>query len=225
MGKYQNSPSLRKIICLANSWKLKERCIAGIDRETGQWIRPVCDSLYPKDGRIPDTVRLINCQEPKLLDILEIPLDNQGNDFGFEPENRSVLPGQWKRLGTAEVRDLYKYYRDFDYILHNCAKYVYPSFLNQLNPDCRHTLQLVRTKSFRISGHYNHWRGTVESTNGCYLDRAKITDPVLLKKLDLGHQPSNSCWVTVSLSLPWLPPDWEEGEAPCWKLIAGVIEV
>ncbi|WP_255532405.1 hypothetical protein [Microcoleus sp. LEGE 07076] len=30
--------------------------------------------------------------------------------------------------------------------------------------------------------------------------------------------------VTVSLSMPWLPDDWE-GDDPCWKLIAGVIEL
>jgi len=28
----------------------------------------------------------------------------------------------------------------------------------------------------------------------------------------------------VSLSMPWRPDDWE-GDDPCWKLIAGVIEL
>jgi hypothetical protein len=29
-----------KIICLANSWKHGERCIAGINPDTKKWIRP-----------------------------------------------------------------------------------------------------------------------------------------------------------------------------------------
>ena len=30
---------MAQIICLANSWKLEERCIAGINPDKGQWIR------------------------------------------------------------------------------------------------------------------------------------------------------------------------------------------
>ncbi|MFP5272720.1 dual OB domain-containing protein [Coleofasciculus sp.] len=39
---------MKKIICLANSRKLDERCIAGIDLNTGKWVRPVCDDRYPE---------------------------------------------------------------------------------------------------------------------------------------------------------------------------------
>ena len=60
--------------------------------------------------------------------------------------------------------------------------------------------------------------------NGCKLEGVKITDPVFVKKLDEGYQPSNKCLATVSLSLPWKPPNWQR-ETPCWKLIAGVIEI
>ena len=78
MGEYQYMSSLKKIVCLANSWKLNERCIAGIDISSGNWVRPVCDSLYPEDGRVPRSVRLISDKEPKVLDILEIPLADTG---------------------------------------------------------------------------------------------------------------------------------------------------
>lgn len=88
--------SVKRIICLANSWKLKERCIAGIDIDTGKWVRPVCDSLYPEDGRVPKNICLVDGREPELLDILEIPLADTGNNFDFESENLSVLRGQWK---------------------------------------------------------------------------------------------------------------------------------
>jgi hypothetical protein len=71
-------PSLKRIVCLANSEKLQERCIAGIDLDTGKWVRPVCDSLYPEDGRIPELVRQIDNREPALLDILVVVKSRKG---------------------------------------------------------------------------------------------------------------------------------------------------
>ena len=41
-----NNSVTRQIICLENSWKETERCISGIDINTGKWVRPVCDNLY-----------------------------------------------------------------------------------------------------------------------------------------------------------------------------------
>jgi hypothetical protein len=222
-------PSLKKIICLANSWKLNERCIAGIDLDTEKWIRPVCDSLYPEDGRIPKSTRLIGGREPDLLDILEIPLADTGNDFGFESENFSVLPGQWKCLDKAQTKNLLKYCSNLTHILHNSWKYVNPSYLQSLPFDLRCTLQLVQVVGFSVERKTNskgntEWRGTIRSANGHNLEGAKITDPVFVKKLDAGYQPPNNCLVTVSLSMPWAYKNWE-GEIPCWKLIAGVIEI
>lgn len=45
--------SLKTIICLANFKKLNEHCVAGINLDTGKWVRPVCDRQYPQDGRVP----------------------------------------------------------------------------------------------------------------------------------------------------------------------------
>jgi hypothetical protein len=218
-----------KIICLANSWKLKERCIAGIDIETKKWVRPVCDSLYNEDGRIPKNIRLIDGREPALLDILEINLDDTGNDFGSECENRSILSGKWVCSGQIKAVDLIQYYVNFPEILHNSWKYVEPSYLQNLSFQERRTLQLVYVVNFSVekkttSKGNSEWRGTIEVANGQKLSGAKITDPVFIDKLETGHKPENNCLVTVSLGIPWAPPKWE-GETPCWKLIAGVIEL
>jgi hypothetical protein len=221
--------SLRQIVCLANSWKLNERCIAGIEINSGKWIRPVCDSLYPEDGRVPRSVRLIAGKEPAILDILEIPLADTGNDFEFESENLSVLPGEWKCVGRFNINDLGKYCSKSTQILHNPIKYVNPSDLKNLNFNQRYTIQLIQVQSFRVQQKINakgnqEWRGTIIMANGNRLAEARITDPVFVEKLNTGHQPQQNCFVTVSLSLPWAPPNWE-GEVPCWKLIAGVIEL
>lgn len=220
--------SLNRIVCLSNSWKLEERCIAGIDCDNGNWIRPVYDSLYPKDGKVPRLARLIEGKEPELLDILEIPLADTGNDFGFECENLSVLPGQWKLLGRVRPSELVGYCGNFPHILHNSLKYVNPSWLKALPFQQRRTLQLVQAASISVaksSSGNTGWRGSLQTSNGQTLRDAKITDPVFAEKLEAGYQPTGSCLVTVSLSMPWAPHDNWEGEEPCWKLIAGVIEM
>jgi hypothetical protein len=221
-------PPLKKIVCLANSWKLDERCIAGVDLDNGRWVRPVCDGLYPENGKIPRSVRLVEGREPELLDILEIPLADTGNDFGFECENLSVLSGEWKLQGRVEPSELVDYCGSFMYILHNDSKYVNPSLLQTLPFQQRRTLQLVLTRKFSVtksSRGNTGWRGSLQGANNQILTEAKITDPVFVEKLEAGYQPQSSCLVTVSLSMPHKPrPDWE-GEAPCWKLIAGVIEI
>jgi hypothetical protein len=217
---------MTQIICLANSWKHGDRCIAGINSLKGQWIRPV--SNLP-DGRIPKEMRLIGGTEPALLDVLEIALAKTGPDFGFECENLSVLPGQWQRVGKVPPAFLNKYCSNEEYILHNDQRYVTVSFLQSLPVAQRRTLQLVKaaelsartlSQGFELS---SKWEASLLTTTGQRLT-ATITDPVFIRRLELGYRPQNPCLVTVSLSMPWRPADWE-GDDPCWKLIAAMVEL
>lgn len=219
-------PSLTQIICLANSWKRQERCIAGIEPITGKWLRPV--SQLP-DGQVPKDMRLINRREPALLDILEIPLAETGDNFGFESENRSILPGKWRKAGQVPLEYVKKYCSKEQYILHNDRRYVTVQFLQSLPVEMRTTLQLVKAVEFSVKAVGQRFEGG-EKWEGCLVtDTGKrltttITDPVFTRRLELGYRPQNSCLVTVSLSMPWRPPHWE-GDDPCWKLIAAAIEL
>ena len=215
-----------QVICLANSWKHSDRCIAGIEINTGKWIRPVT-SL--EDGRIPKQVRLIDNNEPTSLDILEIPLAETGPNFGFASENRLILPGTWRKVGKVQPADLMKYVNENNYILHNAKKYIVVSFLQAQPTPQRQTLQLIYATKFYIKGSARAkggklWKGTIIGQNEQQLFDANITDPIFCEKLDAGYVPQNPCLITISLSMPWRPKDWE-GEDPCWKLIAGVIEL
>ncbi|MDB9439361.1 hypothetical protein PN450_21785 [Dolichospermum lemmermannii CS-548] len=212
----------KKIICLANSWKNQERCIAGIDLDTGNWIRPVSDRY--NDGRVPRDIRLVEGREPELLDILEIPLADTGENFGFESENLTILPGKWQLVGKAKPEDLFQYCSNNSYILHNPIKYVNPSYLNSLPFEQRSTLQLIHVINFSVEPNgEKKWRGTLETAYGQRLTDAKITDPIFIERLEAGYEITDDYYfVTVSLGMPWKHNDWE-GEAPCWKLIAGVI--
>jgi hypothetical protein len=214
---------MTRIICLANSWKHGDRCIAGIEPITGRWVRPISDL---EDGRVPKAIRLIAGMEPALLDVLEIPLAEPNAEFAYE--NMAIAPGKWQRVGQAQPEELLKYCRSDAVILHNTDRYVPASYLQSLPLPQRQTLQLVHAQELRISSSRREdggikWRGTLITTTGQELNSAPITDPVFKKGLELGYRPQNSCLVTVSLSLPYRPTDgWQE--EPCWKIIAGVIE-
>jgi len=216
-----------RIVVLANSWKHDDWCLAGIDLETGKWVRPVTDLV---DGRIPKTYMKLGGYFPVLLDILEIPLDSSGPDFGFESENRTILSGQWYHHGKLTPEDIRKYIKRPYYVLHNHMKYVYPKDLQQKPFEKRETLQLIQVDGFTVrdtrekTTDKNNWKGIISS--GRRDIDVKITDPIFSDKLNSGHKPSSSCILTMSLSMPHKPPGWGEDEVPvCWKLIAGVIEL
>ncbi|MDQ2096967.1 MAG: hypothetical protein QQW96_04895 [Tychonema bourrellyi B0820] len=217
---------MTRIICLANSWKRGERCIAGINELQGKWVRPISDL---PDGQIPKEMRQINRLEPALLDVLDIPLAKTGPDFGFESENLSILPGKWRQVGKVPPAYLLKYCNSQAYILHNDLRYVTVEYMQSLPKGDRLTLQLVKAVKItvkkliqRFEGG-NKWEGSIVTKYNQRLT-ATITDPVFIRKLELGYLPQKACLVTVSLSMPWRPDDWE-GDDPCWKLIAGVIEL
>jgi len=217
---------MTRIICLANSWKRGDRCIAGINEVQGKWVRPVSDL---PDGQIPKEMRQINRLEPALLDVLEIPLAKTGPDFSFECENLSVLPGKWRQVGKVPPAYLLKYCNSQEYILHNDLRYVTVEYMQSLPMCDRLTLQLVKAVRFTVKKLFkrfeggNKWEGSIVTQHGQRLT-ATITDPVFIRKLELGYRPQKACLVTVSLSMPWRPDDWE-GDDPCWKLIAGVVEL
>ncbi|QZZ19099.1 hypothetical protein J5X98_16960 [Leptothermofonsia sichuanensis E412] len=219
---------MTQIICLANSWKHGERCIAGIDLMTGNWIRPVSDL---SDGRVPWFVRMVDGQEPQLLDILDIPLaDTASSHWDFARENHSILPGEWRRVGRLQVTDLLPYCDYRNSILHNPDRCVTVPYLRALPPGDRQTLQLVYAKELSVQGIFKlsgrrKWQATLNGASGHSLVNVTITDPVFVERLETGYRPQHPCLVTVSLSLPFRPAQECEQDEACWKLIAGVIEL
>ena len=214
-----------QVICLANSLKLNERCIDGINPTTGKWIRPI-SSTYPKDGRVSKHIRLVNGKEPALLDVLEIPLEQTGSDFGFESENLTLASESWQQIGQVQPKDIFQYCGNYPRILHNIHKYVNPTYLQALPLNERRTLQLVKVTQLSVTKSATQkWKGTISTESGQQLKDASITDPVFIERLESGYRPEHPCLVTVSLSMPFRPFDSWEGEVPCWKLIAGVIEL
>lgn len=210
------------LICLANSYKNHGRCVAGIDPQSGQWVRPFSPSL---DGAIPVDNPLIDVDKIQLLDLVEIPLNSQ-ETRGYERENQGYYPARWQVVGKAKMTELLKYRE---------RQLLYPQFScfisfddlkaqKRLNGKLR-TLQLIEVKSFRA--YRNSWgkyRGKIEDQSYGIGDcELSITDPFLRDKLAQNQSVSRHCLLCMSLGQPWQA---EPGmESRCYRLIAGVIEL
>lgn len=218
--------NMTRIVCLANSWKLNKRCVAGIELKSGRWVRPV--SSLPH-GEVPVGRTYVAGREARMLDILDIPLSATGPDYGFERENRTILCGDWALAGTLDSDEILRYVEAGGQVLHNSYKYVARGTLEKLSPDRRQTLQLIKLSRLviyeaqRPSGK-RKWEGLVTMRDGRG-KRLGITDPAFCARLERGHRPKGACVLTMSLSLPYTPPKWDGPADPCWKLIAGVIEL
>lgn len=219
--------TMTRLVILANSWKHSDWCIAGIDLATGQWVRPVTQLT---DGRIPKGAMQLDGYFPQLRDVVELPLADTGPGYGFEKENKTLLPGKWRRHEKVAPEVLMSYAHRPAFVLHTPGISVPVELLRKKPPEERHSLELIHTDAFRARRACSRatgaptWQGVFPMGN-CEL-AIRITDPVLVGKLNAGYRPASSCLLTMSLSMPYKPPDWsaERSEA-CWKLIAGVIEL
>lgn len=209
------------IICLANSYKHGGRCIAGIDLDTGAWIRPVPNT--PEQAITPN-MRLINGNEPRILDIIDIPLENYGPDNGCQRENRLMLPGRWKKVGQVAARDVLRYCEDDSLVLHNHDNNVAPEFFTQIPKSQWQSLQLVHNSSVAfVRNPWGKWRVHLRDAARVCLD-LKVTDPIVLERLRNAESISTDCILTVSLATPWKPKDSDERKL-CYKMVAGVVEL
>lgn len=218
--------SLVRLVCLANSWKESGRCVAGIELETGTWVRPVSGLPH---GVVPAAWTMVDGRPIGVLDVVEIPLNKTGPDFGFERENRLIESGTWRVVGKLCPADVEGYCESDRPFLHNSYKYVGKGFIAGLPFKERQTLQLVKVSDVcvqskaRASGNMK-WEMSVRMANG-EVRWLGVTDPAFCHQLEAGHRPSGPLLLTLSLSLPYTPPSWGEPPDPCWKLVAGIIEM
>ncbi|MDT9178226.1 MAG: hypothetical protein P5702_12405 [Limnospira sp. PMC 1291.21] len=212
---------MAKLICLANSRKHNDRCIAGIEISTGKWVRPV---TRLDDGRIPVNMSQINGRLIQPLDIVDIPLSDTGN--GYEYENRLILRGSWKHIGRVSPMDVVCYCDD-EIIHSHCHDWLNAipySYISSLPRHQRRTLQIVKVDGFKTwCNNYGKWKGEIplEGGNSLVLN---VTDPELCTKLDNDYILSPECLVVLSLSQPWKKRNSDD-QLLCYRLVVAVLEL
>ena len=83
-------------MCLANSTKLGERCIAGVCVDSREWIRPLGSG---RSGAVTYPERRLDTgAEPALLDLIDVPLLHPCPTPG-SPEDWRLAEEPWKHVG------------------------------------------------------------------------------------------------------------------------------
>lgn len=214
------------IVCLANSRKMGERCVAGRELNEGRfgrWVRPVSDrpteEVSQRERCYPGRV------EPGVLDIIAIEM-TVPRPHGHQPENHVIdKRRRWTRLGTMPWSRLDEAVDHSEGPLwlngHRSA-----AGLNDRVPDdalrqCTHSLVLVRPDDLTLSGA----AGTVRADfalDGCDY-RLRVTDPVVESWMATveGERFIEDAYLCVSLSEPFQAGADQPRFA--YKLVAAVI--
>ena len=211
-----------RLVCVANSRRPDGRCIAGIDVETGQFIRPV----GPATDAIPEHRVAIDGRLIEVGDILEMELRTLGEAARFQCENRLIVDWNWRRVGQVAKSWLLDHCEDPAPVLYSKLDRVLPAAMEKLPSTSWRSLQLIRPRrlTFERDGFDQHrWRARFQDkARNEYLLR--ITDPLATHRLETAQPMGNNIIFLVSLTKPWKRPDGSS-IAMCYKIVATVIEL
>lgn len=214
-----------KILCLANSYKENNRCVAGIDLQTGRLVRPVAKT---NSQAIPSDWTKIGGRSLKPLDIVEVPFQQGDAAVKYQAENRFCDEG-WKIDGQAEPPDLQRYCDSDRTILHTSDSDAIPERYFRLQKRSRRTwksLQLIQADDVQFyERKKGRWNGQFKNRAGQKFD-LRVTDDRFVKQLtqkQRGKTLANG-YLLLSLSQPWkYYQTAKDKPMKCYKLIAGVI--
>lgn len=205
------------LIILANSRKMGNRCITGIDVKSGEWIRPCFEN---GETGIPWNVRQVNGKEPQLLDILKISLADDGPHRDIQPENRNILPGSWEKVGKTTVNNVLRYCQKTNLILFNTSRRIHIDSLRTVPAQNKHSLFLIRAHvSFFTESSYRGKRVNARFKHGANEYCIPVTDYEYERQFPAHSTAEAECLMTISLGMPY------EKDNCCYKFVAGIIEI
>lgn len=217
--------NVKQIVCLANSRKLSGRCVAGkevVGSGYGGWIRPI--SARPSAEVSEDERRYENGVEPRLLDIVEIPIIgatphlHQSENHVIDAERTWAKKGEvpWIELkklldkpASLWVNEDSSRHGLNDRVRQDLAAKLTNSLLLIEPEDLTITVQNEGSPKRRVRAEFK-FKGTTY--------KLIVTDPiaeqVFLGKPN-GTHPVRNAYLCVSLT--------EEFDGSCYKLVAAVI--
>jgi len=215
---------MARVICLANSRRPGGRCVAGIDMDTGQWVRPV---LKNHNG-IPDSATLFGEHRLAPLDVIEVELAAPHLTTKYQRENCIITSNNWKVTGTVASSDVLEYCSKDPSILHGHSKVVEPTLLDAKAPEDWASLELRRLPKVKFEPHEKKAGSWVAHFSAAGMPGTSyslsVTDPVFEERLRAGEKLDGEWLLAISLTEPIAYPQYNLPEL-CYKLVAGVIEL
>ncbi|HET6401946.1 MAG TPA: hypothetical protein VFH95_11175 [Candidatus Kapabacteria bacterium] len=217
------SGETKRMVCLANSRKMGERCVAGIELVDGKpvaWIRPV--SKRPHEELAPRERQYANGNEPRLLDIIEVPVQEH-RPKQYQSENWLIASNRkWKERGTFSWNELLRLVNHKKPLWIN-GHHTHNGYNDHVPlAEARtldHSLRLVHVDRWKLHVFKVYYKPTVQAefSFGGTSYRLKVTDPLIEEtyihtdgEYDLGES-----LLTISLGEPF--------NDCCYKLVAAVL--
>lgn len=171
----------KEIILLAASMKANNYCIAGIDRNNGEWIRIISEDIQIQNSIKKEDMCYEDNSFPQLLDIIQIQCKRpQPNKY--QPENY-VFDNKynWVKLGQANLDEVLRIHplELKEYIFYDNNKFLPQHIFEHLNPAQKHSLILISPSNITV--HVKEWAERRNVTisfryNGNWYNYLPVTD-------------------------------------------------
>lgn len=216
-----------KIILLTKSKKYRNYCVAGIDFNTGTWIR-----LISEDNTIHNAVPLQdmkyeNDKEAQILDIINVKIKKHSPKY-YQPENYIYdADYYWKKVGQTDIGQVLKIVnqKKDNYIFYNDQKKLSQEFLESILGSNQYSLKLIVPKDVIIKS--KRWNPNDNlSITACFryknveYNYLKVTDESFNSKIDQeGEWPLNNVMFVLSLADVYVEDNCH------YKLVASIINI
>lgn len=214
---------IRKLIILAASAKFNNYCVAGVDAETGEWIRPICANPDLEEAVPLDDMKYPDGERVELLDIVEIKFSDRAANNPIQPENFFYNEKYyWQKVGRVTLQDVIDR-RGFDLrdeIFYNNERSILG--VNAIKFDRRESLLLLPVENLFISiEETDHKKFFADfDYRGRKFYRFSVGDIAVREKFsDSGagkHFLKNKAAVVFSLTNPYYK------NAECYKMLAQI---
>ncbi|MEN6620704.1 MAG: hypothetical protein ABFD50_04010 [Smithella sp.] len=172
----------KTVILLAKSAKKLHYCVAGIDNQTGEWIRIISNKPHIQHAVTVDDMRYEDETDPKLLDIIKITCKEHCPNY-YQQENYIFDDSfYWEKVGQATFQRVISLHplEQESYIFYNSERYVTEEFIKQLPISQCRSLTIIKPRNVVLS--VKHWpeRVTVQASfeyEGKYYNDISVKDP------------------------------------------------
>ena len=143
---------IRKLIILAKSAKYNNFCIAGIDIDTGKWIRPISEKPELEEAVPLEDLKYPDGSLVELLDVVEIKFSDRSANNPIQPENFFYKPKYfWQKVNRTTLQEVIdkRGYDLRDKIFYNSERSIFGADVEKISE--RESLLLLSIENIFIS--------------------------------------------------------------------------
>ncbi len=98
---------IKNLVILAKSAKFNNFCVAGVDFDSGEWIRPISENPELEDAVPLDDLKYPDGAPIEFLDVVEIKFSDRAAKNPIQPENFFYNSKYfWQKVGKVTLRDV-----------------------------------------------------------------------------------------------------------------------